>query len=130
MPDGVFDNIVWDAAIEHFTPDEIDAIMKNIKTRLPPSGILSGHTVVENKEAEKFSYHEYEFKNKEDLRAFLTPHFRNVLVFETIYPERHNLYFWASDGAIPFSSQWTGACVTWNTVSPGCGRLKKMDTNV
>src|SRR4051812_6892442 len=30
MPEGSFDNIVWDAAIEHFTPDEISLIMKNI----------------------------------------------------------------------------------------------------
>lgn len=37
---------------------------------------------------------------------FLTPHFTNVRVFETIYPDRHNLYFWASDASIPFDADW------------------------
>jgi SAM-dependent methyltransferase len=116
MPDGIFDNIVWDAAIEHFTPKEIDAIMKNIKRRLRPDGIVSGHTVVEKGEGQKhLSHHEYEFKDKEDLRRFFTPHFKNVLVFETVYPGRRNLYFWASNGIIPFSPQWSSGCNTWAT---------------
>lgn len=122
MPDGIFDNIVWDAAIEHFTPEEINAIMQNIKSRLRPDGIISGHTVVEKGEGQKhLSHHEYEFKDKEDLRRFFTPHFRNVLVFETVYPGRHNLYFWASDGAIPFSPQWSKACNTWTAEPAGAG---------
>jgi hypothetical protein len=39
MPEGIFDNVIWDAAIEHFTEEEIDGIMKNIKARLKPNGI-------------------------------------------------------------------------------------------
>jgi hypothetical protein len=34
MPEGNFDNIVWDAAIEHFTESEINTLMKEIKERL------------------------------------------------------------------------------------------------
>ena len=114
MPEGTFDNIVWDAAIEHFTPDEIDAIMKNIKNRLSPTGVVSGYTVVERGEGQKhLSHHEYEFKDKEDLRRFFIPYFKNVCVFETKYPDRHNLYCWASDGPVPFSPGWSGACNTW-----------------
>ena len=114
MPGGAFDNIVWDAAIEHFTPDEIDAIMVSIKNRLTPDGVLSGYTVVEKGEGQRhLTHHEYEFKDKDDLKRFLAPHFSNVCVFETVYPGRHNLYFWASDGTIPFSPEWTGACNTW-----------------
>lgn len=108
MPDGSFDNIVWDAAIEHFTEDEIASIMANIKRRLTPSGILSGFTIVERSDGKKMlPHHEYEFKSKDDLARFFVPHFRNVKVFETIYADRHNLYFWASDGPIPFSEGWT-----------------------
>jgi SAM-dependent methyltransferase len=104
MPTGSFDNIVWDAAIEHFTESEIDAIMLEIKKRLSADGVLSGYTLVERPDGKKhLEHHEYEFKSKEDLARFLTPHFRNVNVFETVYPDRHNLYFWASDGAIPFA---------------------------
>jgi len=122
MPEGSFDNIVWDAAIEHFTPEEIDDIMKNIKARLRADGIVSGHTVVEREGGQKqLTHHEYEFKDKEDLRRFFTPYFKNVLVIETIYPERHNLYFWASDGTIPFSPGWPRACNTWTAEPAGAG---------
>ena len=108
MPEGTFDNIVWDAAIEHFTEEEIASIMANIKRRLTPNGILSGFTIVERSDGKKMlPHHEYEFKSKDDLARFFVPHFRNVKVFETIYADRHNLYFWASDGPIPFSEGWT-----------------------
>jgi len=107
MPEGSFDNIVWDAAIEHFTENEIDEIMKEIKNRLDEkSGILSGYTLVERTEGKYLPQHEYEFKNMADLKRFFTPYFKNVIVFETIFPERHNLYFWASDGIIPFTEKW------------------------
>jgi SAM-dependent methyltransferase len=107
MPTGRFDNIVWDAAIEHFTPEEIDQILGGIKSRLTEGGILSGHTLVERPGSGKYCcHHEYEFKSMADLSRFLTPHFRNVTVFETMYPDRHNLYFWASEGSIPFKGDW------------------------
>jgi SAM-dependent methyltransferase len=110
MPLGAYDNVVWSAAIEHFTPEEIEAIMRTIKSRLKPGGILSGYTIVERPDGKKSLHqHEYEFQSKEDLARFLTPHFRHVKVFETLYPSRHNLYFWASDGAIPFAAGWARA---------------------
>ncbi len=111
MPAGTFDNIVFDAAIEHFNPTEIGALMRDIRSRLAPDGVLSGYTIVEREDGEKsLSHHEYEFRDKADLMRFLAPHFANVTVFETIYPERHNLYFWASDRAIPFDAAWPGMC--------------------
>lgn len=114
MPAGSYDNIIWDAAIEHFTPIEIETIMRSIKSRLCEAGILSGHTIVERIDHEKqLSHHEYEFKDKADLESFLIPHFKNVIVFETKWPDRHNLYFWASDGPVPFSPGWSKANATW-----------------
>ena len=110
MPQGTFENIVWDAAIEHFTEEEIEKIMIDIQTRLTENGVLSGYTIVEKKDGTKsLDLHEYEFKSKEDLMRFFSPHFKNVTVFETIYPNRHNLYFWASNGHLPFSSDWSHA---------------------
>jgi SAM-dependent methyltransferase len=107
MPEGIFDNIIWDAAIEHFKEEEIAAIMRNIKSRLKPGGILTGYTIVEKASGEaSLSHHEREFKSKEDLKSFFEPHFRNVKIFETIYPSRHNLYFYASDGSLPFDADW------------------------
>lgn len=114
MPQGVFNNIIWDAAIEHFTEAEIEDIMKNIKSRLTPDGILTGYTLCEKEDGLKaLVHHEYEFKSKEDLQRFFEPHFKNVKVFETIYPSkfhefspRHNLYFYASDSVLPFDNEW------------------------
>ncbi len=93
MPSGVYDNIVWDAAIEHFTTEEIPHIINNIKKRLKSEGILSGYTIVEKTMGKFLEQHEYEFKNMEDLKRFFVPFFKNVIVFETVYPQRHNLYF-------------------------------------
>ncbi len=110
MPEGEFDNVIWDCAMEHFTPAEISDLMANIKKRLGATGMLSGHTMAEAADG-KFAlpHHEYEFKSKDDLARFFRPHFRNVKVFETIYPDRHNLYFWASDGLVPFMDEWPAA---------------------
>lgn len=110
MPEGRFDNVVWDAAIEHFNQDEIKTILENIRARLKEDGVLSGYTIVEKDSGEKSHHqHEYEFKGKEDLLSILSPHFTHVTVFETVYPERHNLYFWASESVLPFAPEWHGA---------------------
>ena len=110
MPEGRFDNVVWDAAIEHFTPTEIGQILQAIKDRLGHDGVLSGYTIVERSDGVKsLSHHEYEFQSKEDLLRFLAPNFKNVTVFETVYPSRHNLYFWASDSTLPFAPEWHSA---------------------
>jgi SAM-dependent methyltransferase len=107
MPPGTYENIVWDAAIEHFTPKETDKILRDIHARLAPGGILTGYTIVERATKVKMlSHHEYEFKSKEDLLGFLTPHFERAMVFETTYESRHNLYFYASDGPLPFDPEW------------------------
>lgn len=101
LPSGPFDNIIWDAAIEHFTEEEIHQIMRQIVERLGNDGVLSGYTLTEALDGRKSNaLHEYEFKDKEDLRRFFTPHFKFVRVWETIYPTRHNLYFAASQAPI------------------------------
>jgi SAM-dependent methyltransferase len=101
LPPGPFDNIIWDAAIEHFTETEIDQVMGQLVERLGKDGVLSGYTLTEAADGKKSnSLHEYEFKDKEDLRRFFTPHFKFVKVWETIYPTRHNLYFVASQAPI------------------------------
>lgn len=105
IPNGQFENVIWDAAIEHFTESEIVDLMATIKSRLVPEGILSGYTIKEDHEGQMHLHqHEYEFHNKQDLARFLEPHFRNVQVIETVFPSRTNLYFYASDGELPFES--------------------------
>jgi SAM-dependent methyltransferase len=107
MPEGRFNNVIWDAVIEHFTEEEINKIMRNIKSRLIPNGILTGYTIVELPTGKKsLSHHEREFRSKEDLKSFFESYFKNIKIFETIYPSRHNLYFYASDGVLPFDNDW------------------------
>jgi SAM-dependent methyltransferase len=107
MPDGPFDNIIWDGAIEHFTAQEISDLVAAIKQRLTPGGTISGYTFVESSTGKpKFVHHEIEFESTADLARFFYPHFKNVRVFETLYAQRTNLYFWASDGDLPFSPTW------------------------
>jgi SAM-dependent methyltransferase len=104
IPDGLYDNVIWDAAIEHFTETEIKALMGTIKSRLAEGGILSGYTIIEPDDGGKHLHqHEYEFHDKSDLVRFLEPWFSNVQVLETVHPQRRNLYFWASDSALPFN---------------------------
>lgn len=106
IPDGPFNNIIWDAAIEHFTEIEIQGLVGRIKSVLEVDGILSGYTIVEPDHGGKHLHqHEYEFHNKEDLARFLSPHFKNVQVFSTVYPDRKNLYFYASDSSLPFERE-------------------------
>ena len=102
IPKGPFNNIVWDAAIEHFTEIEIVNLMSKIKSVLTHGGILSGYTIIEAEHGGKHLHqHEYEFHDKDDLARFLKPYFKNVHIFTTTYPTRTNLYFYATDGVLP-----------------------------
>jgi len=109
MPQGRFNNVVWDAAIEHFTLDEIHGILSRVKERLLPGGVFSGYTIAARSELRSLIHHEHEFRNKEELLAVLRPFFYNVTVFETQFPERDNLYWWASDKTLPFRDGWQRA---------------------
>lgn len=106
IPQGAYDNILWDAGIAYFTEDEIRLIMGTIKNRLKCNGILSGYTIIERADGKSLKEHKYEFKSKDDLKRFLEPYFKNIKLFETTYPSRHNLYFWASDGILPYDKDW------------------------
>jgi SAM-dependent methyltransferase len=105
IPQGRFDNVIWDAAIEHFTEDETNKILLSIKSSLTESGVLSGYTLLEQEEGEMHLHqHEREFTDMNDLARVLLPHFRNVHILHTSSPSRENLYFFASDGTLPFDS--------------------------
>ncbi len=106
IPDGPFNNVIWDAAVEHFTELEIKSLMARIKAVMAPGAILSGYTVQEAENGEKHLHqHEYEFHDKQDLARFFEPYFKNVQVYETVYPNRTNLYFYATDSTLPFEGQ-------------------------
>lgn len=110
MPPGSYDNVTWDAAIEHFTEAEMDQILANIKSRLVPDGILNGYTIIARPDVKSHEDHEHEFTSREELANLMKRYFKNVLVLSTGYEDqfekRDNLYFFASDGPVPFDSGW------------------------
>jgi ubiquinone/menaquinone biosynthesis C-methylase UbiE len=101
IPDGPYDNIVWDASIDYFSKEEIQDIMVRIKAVLKTDGTLSGFSVV-NPDYGAKHLHKLEIQNESDLIDFFSPFFKNIDVFTTTYPDRKNLYFYASDRELPF----------------------------
>ena len=110
FPSGQFANVIWDGAIEHFTGDEIDRIMENMRSVMTPGARLVGYTVAESAVAPQLPTHETHFQGVAHLGDLLKRYFKNVRVFErlhtTIAPPRHNLFFYASDGPLPFDPEW------------------------
>ncbi|VVB76451.1 Ubiquinone biosynthesis O-methyltransferase [uncultured archaeon] len=98
LPNGDFDNIILDSVIQQIDSDKVPDLLKHIKKRLNSNGILSGNTQVIRDNLI--------FQNKKDVLKVFSPYFKNVMVFETICFERHNFYFYASDGVVPFNKNW------------------------
>ena len=103
LPNDKFNNIVWDASIEQFSEKQILLILNNIKEIMLENAVLSGYTAQGVKgESSNLSHNRREFESKTDLEIFLKLVFKNVCVFETFYSDRTNLYFYASEGPVPF----------------------------
>ena len=111
LPQGRFTNVIWDAGLEYLERAEIAQVVEQVCARLAPGGVFSGHTVIETPGEDKArTQHRHQFKSKEDLLAFLAASFTNATVFDAPGDTPRALYFWASDGVVPFSSDWTPAC--------------------
>ena len=103
LPDGKFDNVIWDGSIEQFTEQEIKLILSNIKNSLTSPGILTGYTAKgchQNKS--NLSHNKREFETKNELKSFLKSYFKNVEVLETNFHDKVSFYFFASDVELPF----------------------------
>lgn len=103
LPQGSFDNIVWDSAIHHFSAPETNAILASARARLRPAGVLSGYTIIEPHA--EYAYTRMRFASPEELAKLLEQVFAHVAVLETPDALRRNLYFFASDtrAALPFA---------------------------
>jgi 2-polyprenyl-3-methyl-5-hydroxy-6-metoxy-1,4-benzoquinol methylase len=93
---GAFDVCLWDAAIEHFTQEEMVQILTSIKSALTQDGVLHGST---NKKSEIKGHHEheYEFETLEELKKLVSKYFKHVKVWQREHSDRTNFYFRCSD---------------------------------
>jgi SAM-dependent methyltransferase len=103
IPEGPFDNVIWDAAMHHFRLREVTAILASVRRSLASGGVLSGYTVIEP--GTDYSFSRLRFADPESLAELLEVEFAHVAVLETPDPLRRNLYFFASDvqEALPFA---------------------------
>lgn len=87
MSDGKFDNIMLDAALEQFNADELQKNLKEIKSRLTTTGILSGHSVVKDSyEISVYSHNKLEFESKEESLNFLSIFFKKLQFLKQYTP--------------------------------------------
>ena len=107
MPEGRFGNVIWDFGFpisRFFTDEQADRIVANVRARLESDGIFSGYTAVEPGRTRLSTQMRYDFTSADDLRQLLSISFANVRVLQINSPGRCNLYFWASDGALPLQA--------------------------
>jgi SAM-dependent methyltransferase len=104
IPEGPFDNVIWDSAIHHFTARQVTSILGSVHRCLVPGGVLSGYTEIAPNE--EYAYARMHFTDPEQLAELLAGAFEHVAVLETPDALRRNLYFFASDApeALPFAS--------------------------
>lgn len=113
LPPASFDGVIWDASIAYFTPEATEGILAQIKTRLMPSGVLSGCTsLLTSTHAD--NPHCPWFDSKEEVAAIFSPFWKNVKAF-AVGPI---IYFWASDGALPFDAEWPQSANRSSLLSP------------
>lgn len=92
-----YDVITRDAAIEHFSINQIRAILKKCVTTLKkPRGVLCGYSIIARALDKSHPEHQHEFGSATELKKLLGEFFPSVGTVETEYPERHNVYFRAA----------------------------------
>jgi SAM-dependent methyltransferase len=96
FPGGGYDVVTWDAAIEHFSLDAIDTVLRKIRAAMMPGGALVGYTIL-NAGDRMHPDHEHEFRDARELAATIGRHFPHVATLETHYPDRRNVYFRAAN---------------------------------
>ncbi|MHB8482296.1 MAG: class I SAM-dependent methyltransferase [Nitrospiria bacterium] len=92
IPGSGYHVIVWNAAIEHFSLNDIGIILEKLKKCSVPSVKLAGYT---NKKTFHLAHpeHEHEFGSVDELKTFLPKWLSDIQIIETWYPDRENFYF-------------------------------------
>jgi len=106
LPEGRFDIVIWSPTIFAYTPEDVDAFMVKLREIMSERARLCGWTYVEvDHGGPGILWHDMR-----SLAECLKRYFKNVRAFErvhpTIQPPRHALFFYASDGLLPFDAEW------------------------
>ncbi len=106
MPDGPFDVVVWTPTIFAYTPDEVHTLMQRLREVMAKDARLCGFTCIEAVHGGP----DVLWHDMKSLAERLKRYFKNVRAFErvhpTVQPPRHELYFFASEGPLPFDAEW------------------------
>lgn len=105
LPEGPFDNVIWDAALTHFSDDDVQRILTSVRGALQPGGVLSGHADYEA--GSDYHYALIRLPDSETLAEVLSRVFPYVHIRRTHEGPRVNYYFFCSDRVegLPFSPQ-------------------------
>jgi SAM-dependent methyltransferase len=110
LPDGPFDNAIWDAGITYLAPDARTVALRGIAQRLTPDGLLSGYT---DRDPDPAPGELHVFADGGDVARALHEVFGYVCVIEFRAGTRrmHQFYAAMKESAIPVSRASPG--VTW-----------------
>jgi SAM-dependent methyltransferase len=106
LPPGPFDVVIWTPTIVSYSPSEVRTLLEMLKKVMSKRACLCGFTGAEADRAGP----EILWHDARSLAERLNGYFKNVRSFDrlhaTIQPPRHCLYFYASDGILPFDAEW------------------------
>lgn len=98
LPEGSFDNIVWDASIQYMDSNEQTRLLRELSDILAEDGILSGSTPEAREDGRlMLQHHKKEFSGPQELKEKLRESFSNVAVYKSSEPGRKQLYFYATN---------------------------------
>lgn len=81
FPSASYDVIVWDGAIGHFPPADLNSVLEKIVRALSPSGVFVGSESLGHEGSDHLQF----FENESALAAVLRPYFKHVLTRITEY---------------------------------------------
>ncbi len=82
FPDNIYDIVVWDGAIGHFSPHDCEKVLRKISDVLSPDGVFAGS---ESLGKEEGGYDHLQFFSLNDLYLLFKPHFRHIQIRATNY---------------------------------------------
>jgi SAM-dependent methyltransferase len=97
LPDTGYDVVCFDAALGHFSKEELDVLFKKIIAALAPNGVLVGYEEMEEPAHQTWD-HKIALPTPDDFRALLAPYFKHVKVLPLQSAGRNNLYFRCTQG--------------------------------